>query len=164
MVKKKILVVIPMTQAEKDRLEQILPEAEYIYTNIAKVTMEQVRQAAIILGNVPNDMIRASENLEWIHLNSAGYDLYAAEGILGPHTMLTTSSGAYGKAVSEHMFAMLLALQKKLHLYRDDQKQHVWGEEGEVVSITDATILILGTALCRRQTAPQCGKTLRRIF
>lgn len=58
--------------------------------------------------------------------------------------MLTNSSGAYDKAVSEHMFAMLLSLQKKLHLYRDDQKQHIWGEEGYVASITDATILILG--------------------
>lgn len=140
----KILTVIPMTQAQKDRLEQIFPEAEYIYAGVFDVTEEQVQQAEIILGTVPADMIHASEKLAWIHLGSAGYELYVKEGVLGPHTILTNSSGAYDKAVSEHMFAMLLALQKKLHLYRDNQKQHLWADEGNVVSITDATILIVG--------------------
>lgn len=144
MKQKKVLVVIPMAQAQRDRLEQIFPEAEYFYTNSSDVTEEQIRQAKIILGNVPADKIQASANLDWIHLNSAGYDPYVEKGVLGPHTVLTNSSGAYDKAVSEHMFTMLLSLQKKLHLYRDDQKRHVWGDEGEVVSITDATILILG--------------------
>lgn len=144
MEQKKILSVIPMTPAQKDRLEQIFPDAEYTYAGIFEVTEEQIQQAEIILGTVPADMIHASEKLAWIHLSSAGYELYVKEGVLGPHTILTNSSGAYDKAVSEHMFAMLLALQKKLHLYRDNQKHHLWTEEGNVVSITDATILIVG--------------------
>lgn len=144
MDKKNVLVVIPMAQAQKDCLEQLLPGAEYCYTTVFEVTEKQVQQAQIILGNVPAEMIRASQSLAWLHLNSAGYDPYVKEGVLDPHTLLTNSSGAYDKAVAEHMFAMLLALQKKLHLYRDDQTRHLWGDEGEVVSITDATILILG--------------------
>lgn len=144
MARKKILIAIPMTQTQKDKLEQMLPEAEYIYTTITEVTTEQIQQAEIILGNVPEGMIQESPTLAWLHLNSAGYDPYVKEGILAPHTILTNSSGAYGKAVSEHMFAMLLALQKKLHLYRDNQEKHLWSDEGEISSITDSTILILG--------------------
>lgn len=144
MEQKKILAVIPMTQIQRDRLEQILPNAVFIYTTVSNVTREQVQQAEIILGNVPADMIQASPNLAWLHLNSAGYDAYVKEGVLGSHTILTNSTGAYGKAVSEHMFSMLLAFQKKLHLYRDDQRKHLWGDEGEVSSITDTTVLILG--------------------
>lgn len=144
MERKKILVVIPMTQKQRETLEQILPQAEYVYTDIAEVTEKQVQQAEIILGNAPAHMIHASGNLAWLHLNSAGYDPYVKEGILHPQTILTNSNGAYGKAVSEHMFAMLLSLQKKLHLYRDDQKSHLWSDAGEVSSITDATILVLG--------------------
>ena len=141
---KKIVIVIPMTQIQKNRLEQIFPRAEFLYTSIPEVTREQVRQAEIILGNVPHDMIQESENLVWLHLNSAGYEPYVQKGVLRPHTLLTGSSGAYDKAVAEHMFAMLLSLQKKLHLYRDDQKKRQWSEEGSVVSISDSTILILG--------------------
>ena len=90
-------------------------------------------------------MVKEAERLEWLHLNSAGFDDYVKEGILREKTLLTNSSGAYGKAVSEHMFAMLLAMQKKLHLYRDLQRQHMWGDEGEVTSIADSVILVLGT-------------------
>lgn len=144
MEEKKILVAIPMAQTQKDQLRQLLPEAEYCYTTFSEVTIEQVQQAQIILGNVPAGMIQSCEKLKWLHLNSAGYDPYVKEGVLNPHTLLTNSSGAYDKAVAEHMFAMLLCLQKKLHLYRDDQTRHLWGDKGEVVSITDATVLILG--------------------
>lgn len=145
MKREKVLVLIPMTTEQRSRLSQALPDADYIYTGISEVAENQVQEATIILGNAPARMIQASENLAWIHLNSAGFDLYVKEGVLGPHTILTSSSGAYGKAVSEHMFAMLLCLQKKLHLYRDEQKRHTWGEEGQVCSITDAVILVLGT-------------------
>lgn len=155
MAQKKVLVAIPMTPSQKSRLEQLLPDAEYIHTTISEVTKEQVQESEIILGNVPEDMIQASSNLAWIHLNSAGYDLYTKEGVLAPHTILTGSSGAYGKAVSEHMFAMLLVLQKKLHLYRDDQRKHLWSDEGEISSITDSTILILGAGDIGKQFAKQ---------
>lgn len=155
MEQKKVLVVIPMGQEQRIRLKEALPGAEYYFTSIGEVTEEQVQQAEIILGNVPPEMIQKSQRLLWLHLNSAGYDPYVKEGILGSHTILTTSSGAYGKAVSEHMFAMLLALMKKLHRYRDDQKQHIWGEEGEVVSIGDAVILILGAGDIGKHFAKQ---------
>lgn len=153
MEQKKILVAIPMTQTQKDQLRQLLPEVEYCYTTFSEVTIEQVQQAQIILGNVPAGMIQSCEKLKWLHLNSAGYDPYVKEGVLSPHTLLTNSSGAYDKAVAEHMFAMLLCLQKKLHLYRDDQTRHLWGDEGEVVSITDATVLILGAGNIGRHFA-----------
>lgn len=155
MEQKKVLVVIPMVQEQRSRLKEALPGAEYYFTSIGEVTEEQVQQAELILGNVPPEMIQKSQRLLWLHLNSAGYDPYVKEGILGSHTILTTSSGAYGKAVSEHMFAMLLALMKKLHRYRDDQKQHIWGEEGEVVSIGDAVILILGAGDIGKHFAKQ---------
>lgn len=155
MEQKKVLVVIPTVQEQRSRLKEALPGAEYYFTSIGEVTEEQVQQAEIILGNVPPEMIQKSQRLLWLHLNSAGYDPYVKEGILGSHTILTTSSGAYGKAVSEHMFAMLLALMKKLHRYRDDQKQHIWGEEGEVVSIGDAVILILGAGDIGKHFAKQ---------
>lgn len=144
MAQKNVLVVIPMLPAQRKSLEQLLPEAEFCYITPDEATPEQVRQAMIILGNVPAGMIQASPNLAWLHLNSAGYDPYVKEGVLGPHTLLTNSGGAYGRAVSEHMFAMLLSLQKKLHLYRDAQKQQLWSDEREVASIADATVLVLG--------------------
>ncbi len=143
-MKKKMLVVIPMTSEQKERLEEAAQGMEIIYEEISRISKEQVKEVNVILGNVPPAWLQEARNLEWIHLNSAGSDPYMVSGILEPHTLLTCSTGAYGKAVSEHMFAMLLAMQKKLHLYRDDQKQHIWSDHGEVTSITNSLILVLG--------------------
>lgn len=144
MEQQNVLVVIPMSKTQREKLETGMPEAAFTYGEIETVTEEQVRQADVILGNVPPSKIRESGKLKWLHLNSAGCDPYVKPGVLNSHTVLTTSSGAYGKAVSEHMFAMLLAMQKKLHLYRDDQSAEAWKDEGEVSSMTDFTVVIFG--------------------
>ena len=143
MKEKTILAVIPMEEKHREMLKRTAKGAEIIFGDPETVSQEQVDQAEIILGNLPPEMIKKAKNLEWLQLNSAGYEAYAKEEIMGDR-ILTSCSGAYGQAVSEHMFAMLLAMQKKLHLYRDDQKSHKWGDEGQVTSISDTTVMILG--------------------
>lgn len=141
---KKILVVIPVEERHKEKLEQVAGTADLTYSSIEGVTQEQVDQADIIIGNVAPEMLKDARKLQWIQLNSAGADPYVPQGVLPEKTILTSASGAYGKAVAQHMFAMLLALQKKLPLYRDDQRAHCWGDRGNVTSIEDSTVLIVG--------------------
>ena len=47
-------------------------------------------------------------------------------------------------AVSEHMLGMLLALMKKLALYRDKQFEGRWEDLGPVVSLYDSKVLSVG--------------------
>lgn len=143
MQEKTILTVIPVNARHRELLEKCGQNGNFIYADPETVTQEQVDQAQIILGNVPPEMVKKAKKLEWLQLNSAGFDAYARKEIMGDR-ILTSCSGAYGQAVSEHMFAMLLAMQKKLHLYRDDQKDHKWGDEGAVTSISDTTVMVMG--------------------
>ena len=46
--------------------------------------------------------------------------------------------------MGEHMFAMLLSIQKKLHVYRDNQNRCDWSDEGQVLSLTGNKVLIAG--------------------
>ena len=143
MEEKTILIVIPLKEKHRELLKKIAGKAEFIFNDPETVTQEQVDQADIILGNIPPEMVKKAKKLKWLQLNSAGFDSYAKADIIGDR-ILTSCSGAYGQAVSEHMFAMLRAMQKKLHLYRDDQKEHKWGDEGKVTSISDTTVMVLG--------------------
>ena len=143
MQEKTILTVIPVNGKHRELLKKTAQNEKMIFSDPESVTQEQVDQAEIILGNVPPEMVKKAKNLKWLQLNSAGFDAYAKKEIMGDR-ILTSCSGAYGQAVSEHMFAMLLAMQKKLHLYRDDQKAHKWGDEGQVTSISDTTVIVLG--------------------
>ena len=86
----------------------------FVYSTPTAVTEEQIQSANVILGQPKANMIAASENLEWLQLETAGTDAYIVPGVLGPKTVLTNATGAYGKAVSEHAFALTLMLMKKL--------------------------------------------------
>nr|WP_319488464.1 D-2-hydroxyacid dehydrogenase [uncultured Caproiciproducens sp.] len=141
---KRILVLLPAEAQHKLLLEQSAPDCLFSYGSYGTVTMNQVQDAHIIIGNPPADYVKDSPNLEWLHCNSAGVDAYLKDGVLPKGTALTNSTGAYGLAVSEHMLAMLLEIIKQLHTYRDAQHQHIWRSQGKVKSIFNSTVLVLG--------------------
>lgn len=139
-----ILVLLPINDRQKKLIESASPSSNYIYKTQKSVDKEAVQQAEIIIGNPPAEMIIDSQNLKWLQLNSAGSDAYIKEGILKKGVLLTNATGAYGLAISEHMIGVLLEILKKLHLYRNNQKMHLWKDEGEVKSIYNSKILIIG--------------------
>lgn len=141
---KNILVVMPVEDQHKETLEQQAKESQFVYSSYDKVTKEMVAKANIIIGNVDPFYLRDAKNLEWLQLNSAGADAYVKKGVLPENTILTNATGAYGPGVAEHMLAVLFSLQKKLHLYRDNQNQCRWQDEGAVMSLRGGTLLIVG--------------------
>lgn len=143
-MKRKILVTIPLEEEHKRKIENIASDAEVIYITPDKAERSIVQEAEIILGNVPIDAVRGSKNLKWMQLNSAGANQYTEEGVLLEGTILTNATGAYGLAIAEHMLGMVLNLQKKLHLYVENQKNHMWKDEGSVTSIYGSKTLVVG--------------------
>ena len=141
---KNILVNLNLEPRHKEKLEAAAPGCVFTYAPGKELTREQVENAQIIIGNPPPAWIGASERLELLQLFSAGADPYLKPGILAPNTALTNATGAYGKAVSEHAFALTLMLMKKLHLYRDYQHCHAWKDAGPVTTLSEATVLVVG--------------------
>ncbi|UQT50208.1 hypothetical protein M5E87_12110 [Flavonifractor plautii] len=86
-----------------------------------------------------------STALRWLHTRSAGVDPYTAPGVLPSEAALTCSTGAYGHSVSEHLFALLLALMKRLPSYRDQQNRALWRDLGPVKTLLGAQVLVVGT-------------------
>ena len=157
---KQILVNMELEPRHKQKLEAAAPGCAFTYAPGAALTEEQVRSADIIIGNPPPAWIAASPRLELMQFFSAGADPYIKPGVLHPDTRLTNATGAYGKAVSEHALAATLMLMKKLHRYRDAQREHVWRDAGMVTSISDATVLVVGLGdigLCYARQAKALG-------
>ena len=141
---KNILVVMPVKDEHKKTLEQHSQGNKFIYSSYDNVTQEMVQEANAIIGNVDPFYLQEAKNLEWLQLNSAGADPYVKKGVLPEDVILTNATGAYGPSVAEHMLAVLFSLQKKLHLYRDNQNQCEWQDEGGVMSLCGGTLLIVG--------------------
>ena len=141
---KNILVVMPVKDEHKKTLEQHSQGNKFIYSSYDNVTQEMVQEANVIIGNVDPFYLQEAKNLEWLQLNSAGADPYVKKGVLPENVILTNATGAYGPSVAEHMLAVLFSLQKKLHLYRDNQNQCEWQDEGGIMSLCGGTLLIVG--------------------
>ena len=141
---KKVLVLIPLTQEQKTRLEALGQNCSFRYTDGADADTADIQEANIIIGFPNPAKIAASENLEFLQLSSSGADAYVKPGVLRPGTVLASVTGAYGQAVGEHAFAMTWELLKKLHLYRDDQAREHWGDRGTVGTLRGATVVVVG--------------------
>ncbi len=141
---KTVLVTLPVEERHKSALENAGPDCRFVYCGMNGATKELVQQADVILGCVPAGLIQASPRLGLLQLYSAGADPYIVPGVLHENTVLTNATGAYGKAVGEHAFAMTLALQKNLHRYRDAQRARHWTDFGQVCSLSDCTVVIVG--------------------
>lgn len=141
---KKILVVLPVKEHHKTYLEEKYPAGEFIYSSVEKVTIDIVKSADIIIGNVPAEMVSQCGHLELMQLNTAGTETYVEEGVLKEGTILANATGAYGLAVAEHMFAMTYMLMKKLNHYYENQSRCQWKDEGAVASFYQSRTLVIG--------------------
>lgn len=180
---KKVLVTLPVSDAQREAFVSLVEGAggKVAFILEPRVTDDDVSDVTVILGNVPARTLHAPDSLAWLQTSSAGYEHYLGKGTLAPATVLTNATGAYGQAVSEHMLASLLCLMKKLHLYRDNQHDAQWADEGPVTSLVGATVLVMGagdigTAFARlasalgahvwgvRRRAAECHEPFERML
>lgn len=137
-----ILVTIPVNEEQRARIDKAADGNKTVYIPLTDLKPDDVRDREIIIGNIPLSFIPQANALRWLQLNMSGYEGYpeaVKEGVF-----ITNTRGAFGLAISEHMIGMLLMLIKRLHQYRDNQRESVWRDEGGVTSIEDAVILTVG--------------------
>lgn len=139
-----ILIVFPMDEASRNRLQAEFPAMQFHFSKPGQVTKQQAQEADVIFGNVSPAFIRGTGRLKFIQLNSAGSDGYTVPGVLPQGAFLTNATGAYGLTISEHLLGMLLMLTKKLYAFRDNQNNRVWEPAGKVKTVMGANVLILG--------------------
>lgn len=141
---KNILILLRLSDAQKALLEKSMPDSVFTYATRNSATDSQLQQADVIFGNPKPEKISGLNKLKLLQLSTAGSDFYDGEGVLPANCTVISASGAYGVAVSEHMLALTIAFCKKLHLYRDNQRQSLWKDEGEVLSLSAMKVLVLG--------------------
>ena len=103
-------------------------------------------QATAVIGNIDPTMCAPAvmPRLEWLQTWSAGVERYLAPGVLGGGVRVTSASGAYGQAVSEHLFAMMWALMKNLPGYVRRQESRDWHDLGRVATPAGSLVLVVG--------------------
>lgn len=159
-----ILNLLPLTAEEKMAFEAIAPDAVHVYAGRRTVTPEQLAQATVIFGWPRPRMLKDAVNLKWFQTMWAGTDEYDAPGILPEGAALTSSSGSSRRSVAEHMLACLLALCRRLPIYRDHQSAHRWTDEGSMKTLSGSTVLVVGAGNIGSTFAGMCQGLGARII
>lgn len=166
-----IYVAMPVTQEHINTLKASCPEGNFEFARVLNgadercakdpfdLDREMIKAADVVVGNIPVDILPECTRLKLLQLNMAGSDAYA--GKLPAGAELANASGAYGLAISEHMLGMLLMLMKKLDIYRDNQNKGLWRDEGNVESIENAKVLVVGLGDIGGEFAMRCKNSAR---
>jgi len=142
--KKTILVVAPLLPECNAELCRRFPEAEFIFEEKPTIYSPSLQKAQIVIGNIGKGLLWHMPKLEWLQLWTSGTNHYTDPGVVPNGVKLTTATGSFGLGMAEFMVGMVFCLAKKLHIYRDDQKQSLWREEGDLIAIDSSTTLCLG--------------------
>ena len=141
-----ILNLLSLSEARRaEFLSAAQGQEQLFFDNGAQPDEADYARATVILGNPPADMLRRCRRLKLLQTRSAGLNPYDQPGVLPEGAELRSASGAYGHSVSEHLFALLLALMKRLNAYRDQQRGGAWRDLRAAKSLLNARVLCVGT-------------------
>jgi D-2-hydroxyacid dehydrogenase (NADP+) len=96
----------------------------------------------------------------WVHCIRAGYDEFPVEAYADAGVVLTNSGGIHGTAVGETVVGYMLAFARRLHVFRDRQRERTWQRDPYEVPFTldgERVCVVglgtLGTGVARRAAA-----------
>jgi len=71
-------------------------------------------------------LLARADRLRFIQVSAAGYNWFGLDALAEKGVRLAHGSGINANAVSDHAMALILALTRKLHTGRDNQRKHLW--------------------------------------
>ena len=114
---------------------------------------EDFANIEIVFGEPEHSTIHSMKNLRWIQMSWAGVNNYTLASDFPDDIVLTSASGAYGCVISEYIVSGILALYKKLFLYRAQMQSGGWSQIEGDDTLEGKRVLILGTGNIGQETA-----------
>ena len=154
---REVLVTMPFSETQLDRLRAVSPELRV--TCAEPATADYSRTEVLYAGAPPREVARASR-LRWVQLHMAGvnalYDhpLYTQSAIT-----LTTTSGVHAATIAEYAITMLLALAHRVPTMVEWQRRGGWPPDAQrwplfvPTEVRGATLGIIGYGSIGRELA-----------
>ena len=140
-----ILTFYEVDKATREQLEAIYPRLRIYHTPRVKDMEPWIEEADIVMSlNFSDELLERAHKLRWLQAVGAGINHLLTPDFIKSDVVLTNAKGNHTVSVSEHAFALLLALSR--HIYRCYGEDNVllrWEREpaGELY---DKTMGVLG--------------------
>jgi len=159
-----ILVAMQLEEHHKQQFSNLFTDCTLTFER--RPSDEQIADADAVVGNIDPERLLLSKKLKFVQLQSAGVGNMSRLLTAGRDIRLCNASGSYGLAISEHMFGILLGLQKRLFGYRDQQRSGQWKDLGPVRSVSGSNVLVIGMGDIGSAFAKRChafGASVRGV-
>ncbi len=154
----KILVLMKMDESQRAMIREAAPGSEIDFVIPKELTEEQAETADLVVGMLPERFFPHLKRAKLLQLQTSGVaEFYLKLPEHAPDTILCSASGAYGVPIAEYMLGSLLALMKRLHVYRDDMKQRRWQPRFAGGYLQGARVLSLGMGDIGGEFAKRCA-------
>ncbi|NGZ74843.1 D-2-hydroxyacid dehydrogenase [Saccharibacillus alkalitolerans] len=150
-----ILTLYEFSEEQAEQIRDIAPDYELISATTKEVTPEQIREADILVGwnRKTEEAALESDRLKWVQAWSAGVDYFPMDRFEEKKVLLTNAGGVHAIPISEHIFAVLLAMTRNLHGNIRSQVRGKWDKGGTYGEASGQTMVIVGTGHIGRATA-----------
>ncbi|MDR7452560.1 MAG: D-2-hydroxyacid dehydrogenase [Armatimonadota bacterium] len=143
-----VLVFANLDPRHIAQIEQVHPRVRVVTAPDLSRALEAAPAAEVMVGwNVPREAVQQARRLRWIHSTAAGVDQLLHPEVVQGEIIVTSSSGIHQPLV-EHVFALLLALTRRLHIAIRNQTKGRWARReavGDEVRGKTMGVLGLGT-------------------
>jgi phosphoglycerate dehydrogenase-like enzyme len=134
-----------------------VPGLEIARAGTPEEAAREIADADVLYGFPTAELLAAAPKLRWIQSPSAGVEYVARlPELVERDVVLTNTSGAHGPSIGEHVFALLLALTRRLPTCFAWQRERHWGRVegyGTCREIRGSTMGIVGFGAIGRGVA-----------
>lgn len=151
-----IIALHDITPQQRQKIKEIAPSYELTVTKAKDLAPGMIRNADILLGwsrTIEEEALAQDSKLKWIQAWSAGVDKLPLRKFEERDILLTNASGVHSVPITEHIFAMILAFNRNLHLAVRQQSNKRWDTSGTFTELAGKTMVIVGVGQIGSHTA-----------
>ncbi|GLB61064.1 D-2-hydroxyacid dehydrogenase [Cytobacillus sp. NCCP-133] len=150
------IVTHDLEESQIERIKEIIPDWQLITGKSPENWLNQANAAEVIAGwkkELKELVQEGNTNLRWLQSWSAGVDSFPLDKMEAQDIQITSANGVHANPISETIFALMLALTRKIHTYVRNQQSKTWHHSGMKLEIHNKTIGIIGVGAIGKETA-----------
>ncbi|MCT4477897.1 D-2-hydroxyacid dehydrogenase [Peribacillus frigoritolerans] len=154
MPKRKLIISQNLNELLLQKIKELVPDWTVITGRSPEIWRNHIADAEVIAGwkAEMSASIDASE-VKWIQTWSAGVNALPLENLEQMNVQITTANGVHAYPISETIFALMLALTRKVDTYIKQQQTKTWHHAHMKQEIHEKTIGIIGVGKIGKETA-----------
>jgi phosphoglycerate dehydrogenase-like enzyme len=149
------------------RIKQLAPNLQTLVTTDRQVIEQHLDEIEIAVKEFPQALLSRAPKLRWFQQWGAGADwILKLPDVAESDIVITNASGVHATPITEHIFALMLALGRNLHHAIRAQAHGEWHRPDwdNLFELAGKTMILIGVGAIGAQTAKIAGAFGMRVL